>query len=36
MAKDIIVRHGGEISVKSKEGKGTAFTIKLPIVPIVK
>ena len=36
MAKDIVVRHGGEISVKSKEGKGTTFIIKLPIVPLVK
>lgn len=34
MAQDIIKRHGGAISVKSKEGKGTVFTIKLPIVPV--
>jgi CheY-like chemotaxis protein len=26
----IIGRHGGEISVRSSEGKGTVFTVKLP------
>ena len=36
MSKDIIVRHGGDIQVKSKQGKGTEFTIKLPIVPLMK
>ncbi len=28
----IIVKHGGKISVKSKENEGTAFTIKMPAV----
>jgi signal transduction histidine kinase len=27
----IIKEHGGEISVESEEGRGTAFTITLPI-----
>ena len=36
MAQDIIKRHGGDITVKSKQGKGTTFTIKLPIVPMIK
>ncbi len=31
VAKRIISDHGGEISIKSKEGKGTTVTIKLPI-----
>lgn len=30
-AHSIIVQHGGEISVESLEGKGTTFTIKLPV-----
>lgn len=36
MAQDIVKRHGGDITVKSKQGKGTTFTIKLPIVPMIK
>ena len=36
IAQDIIKRHGGDITVKSKQGKGTTFTIKLPIVPMIK
>jgi two-component system NtrC family sensor kinase len=28
----IVVKHGGKISVKSKEKEGTTFTISLPIV----
>ena len=31
VAKRIISDHGGEISVKSKEGEGTTVTIKLPL-----
>lgn len=28
----IVQRHGGEISVESTQGKGTVFTVKLPLV----
>ncbi len=31
IAKEIIEAHNGEISVTSEIGKGTEFTIKLPI-----
>jgi signal transduction histidine kinase len=31
VAYKVINEHGGEISVKSKEGKGTTFTFSLPI-----
>ena len=31
VAKRIISDHGGEISIKSKEGEGTTVTIKLPL-----
>jgi two-component system NtrC family sensor kinase len=33
VAKRIISDHGGEISIKSKEGEGTTVTIKLPLNP---
>ena len=33
MAKSIIKAHGGDISVESKEGQGTTFTVKLPFSP---
>ena len=32
LAYDIISKHNGEMKVESKEGKGTTFTIKIPIV----
>jgi len=31
LSYDIVKAHGGSIEVESKEGKGTEFTIKLPI-----
>lgn len=33
IAKDIIERHGGEITVSSGENGGTVFTVKLPKIP---
>jgi PAS domain S-box-containing protein len=30
MSKSIMERHGGDIEVRSKEGKGTTFTVSLP------
>ena len=36
IAKDIVVRHSGNISVESTVGKGTTMTVKLPIEPPVK
>ena len=32
ITKEIVNRHKGEISVKSKEGEGTTFTIALPLL----
>ena len=31
LAKRIVNLHGGDISVSSKEGKGTTFTVSLPL-----
>ena len=31
LSYDIVKAHGGEISVESEEGKGTAFIIQIPI-----
>ena len=31
VAKNVIQDHDGEISIESKEGKGTAVNIKIPI-----
>jgi histidine kinase/DNA gyrase B/HSP90-like ATPase len=33
LAYNIIKAHGGELKVKSKEGEGAAFAIRLPILP---
>lgn len=30
LAREFVLRHGGEISVDSKQGKGTSFTVYLP------
>ncbi len=32
IVRTIVQEHGGEISVKSKVGKGTQFTVKLPVL----
>lgn len=32
IVKKIITDHGGDVTVKSNEAKGTAFTVKIPIV----
>ncbi|MFD2200559.1 tetratricopeptide repeat protein [Shivajiella indica] len=32
LSYDIITAHGGELSVESKEGEGTVFVIKLPLM----
>jgi signal transduction histidine kinase len=32
LSYDILKAHGGEITVESKEGVGSAFIIQLPIV----
>ena len=34
IVREFLQAHGETIGVKSKEGKGTVFTIKLPIVPV--
>jgi signal transduction histidine kinase len=31
IAHGIVAQHGGEISVRSKEGEGAEFTIRLPV-----
>ena len=33
ITKSIVERHGGSVSLESKEGKGTTFTLTLPIDP---
>jgi signal transduction histidine kinase len=33
IVKDVVDAHGGEITVESKEGVGTIFTMRLPIEP---
>ncbi|GAB4348589.1 MAG: hypothetical protein Kow006_09450 [Gammaproteobacteria bacterium] len=34
IVQDIIKEHGGEIDVRSKVGKGTCFSIRLPVTPV--
>lgn len=29
--KTVVMRHGGDVTVQSEPGKGTAFTISLPL-----
>jgi len=36
ISKEIIERHGGTVSVESKEGQGSIFTFCLPKLPVVK
>jgi signal transduction histidine kinase len=36
ICKRIVDAHGGSISVKSKEGKGSTFTVTLPIDPKIR
>jgi two-component system CheB/CheR fusion protein len=36
IAKNIIEQHGGEISVQSKPGEGSAFIIRLPLIDVRK
>ncbi len=35
ISKSLVKAHGGQISVQSQVGRGTIFTITLPLVPIV-
>jgi signal transduction histidine kinase len=32
IVKNIIVRHGGQVWVESEEGKGTTFTVVIPLI----
>jgi signal transduction histidine kinase len=34
IVKGIIQNHGGKLSVKSRQGKGTVFKIDLPVVKV--
>lgn len=34
ITKQIVENHGGEITLKSKPGKGSTFTVKLPLKPL--
>ena len=36
VCKSILERHGGDIQVRSKEGKGTTFTVSLPAQEITR
>ncbi|KAF5055763.1 Alkaline phosphatase synthesis sensor protein PhoR [anaerobic digester metagenome] len=33
IAQEIIQQHNGKITVKSNIGKGTVFTLQLPVIP---
>jgi two-component system, chemotaxis family, CheB/CheR fusion protein len=33
ICKEIVAAHAGQMSVRSAEGKGTAFTVRLPLMP---
>jgi len=33
IVKDLVERYGGQVQVESTEGKGTTFTITLPLIP---
>ncbi|HSW62630.1 MAG TPA: HAMP domain-containing sensor histidine kinase, partial [Dissulfurispiraceae bacterium] len=32
IAYDIVKKHGGELTVQSEPGKGTTFTVTIPVV----
>ena len=34
IVKDLVERYGGQLQVDSREGKGTTFTIRLPLIPV--
>ncbi|HET7771673.1 MAG TPA: ATP-binding protein, partial [Chloroflexota bacterium] len=35
IAREVVERHGGELSAESAEGQGTAFTVTLPVEPAI-
>ena len=33
VVKSLVELHGGDIAIRSEEGKGTTVTVRLPVVP---
>lgn len=33
VVKELVTRHGGDIEVTSREGQGSTFTVRLPLLP---